>query len=557
MTTTYTSQQLNGILPLVQDLVSQKSPANSYLAPSYEGDSAAIEDRMKQYNAYSPSNLGGLTNYFKDLAPASSSSYVFMTPDQFKAASDNLTGMSVPDSQSLAALMGELKPLGTNKYGTFYDRGALTNQLSNYGAVANDQYDQLLKFAPELANLQALASTSSGKYYDKTAFDAATAPYREGMNTYHTLFDQFLPGGAHSYSGVQYGRDAFIPFMERALRPGVSADSGPTTTTRVEYDEYGQPHTVVEEVPRQDPEWELRAAWKGAEEGNNASAYAEATPWYGDFKKWYNTFGTHLGDQDAYDYLAAAPSAVGMAFARSQNPLDWASSLGSKDSNYHIPLTGSAASLLNRSSAEYSAMMDGGNGKGFLGGLIHAVDLFHDKIDPFDAAIQKLVLGSQANQEKFIGTLGPMVLDYFVPGLGSALNSANAASAGNWGGAIAGALGSYLGATGGFESMGNTLSGGSLTGSQASMLGKGVYGLGSTALQGGDLGQALASGALGALSAYGGSAINSSGLDSMGQLAARAALGLGSTTASNALRGRKPSLGQLAGVGLGLLPGKA
>lgn len=90
---------------------------------------------------------------------------------------------------------------------------------------------------------------------------------------------------------------------------------------------------------------------------------------------------------------------------------------------------------------------------GFLGSIFSSIDPILDKIDPMHNKVQKWTTGSKdtEGQMPYFQKIAPMILNYFLPGVGSAVSAVDSASLGNTTGAIANAVGSYLGATGGID----------------------------------------------------------------------------------------------------------
>lgn len=90
---------------------------------------------------------------------------------------------------------------------------------------------------------------------------------------------------------------------------------------------------------------------------------------------------------------------------------------------------------------------------GFLQSIFHTIDPIIDAVDPAHNLVQKWTTGHSdtEGQAPYFQKIAPMIVDYFLPGVGSALGAADSASLGNWGGAIASGIGSYLGMSGGLD----------------------------------------------------------------------------------------------------------
>lgn len=80
---------------------------------------------------------------------------------------------------------------------------------------------------------------------------------------------------------------------------------------------------------------------------------------------------------------------------------------------------------------------------GLLGSFFNFVDPILDKIDPMHNKVQTWTTGSSTTegQRPYFETIAPMVVDAFLPGVGSAIGGLDGASTGNWGKAAIGALG--------------------------------------------------------------------------------------------------------------------
>lgn len=82
---------------------------------------------------------------------------------------------------------------------------------------------------------------------------------------------------------------------------------------------------------------------------------------------------------------------------------------------------------------------------GLLGSFFNFVDPILDTIDPIHNPVQEWTTGSSTTkgQSPYFETIAPMVLDLFLPGVGSAVGAADKASTGNYAGAALSALSAY------------------------------------------------------------------------------------------------------------------
>lgn len=148
-------------------------------------------------------------------------------------------------------------------------------------------------------------------------------------------------------------------------------------------------------------------------------------------------------DQFAFDDKTYWPAVFGGAHkALSAELLPAVDSLGLNTKDTKV----ASAKWGNMMSPQAQKMRNDPGGDGLLGGLFNTLDPILDKIDPLHNVTQNFItdIGGFDSQEQAFSTIAPMVLNYFVPGAGSLVSSADAASRGDWGGAlISGAAGAY------------------------------------------------------------------------------------------------------------------
>lgn len=84
---------------------------------------------------------------------------------------------------------------------------------------------------------------------------------------------------------------------------------------------------------------------------------------------------------------------------------------------------------------------------GLLGSFFNFVDPILDKVDPAHNYVQEWTTGSKTTegQSPYFETIAPMIIDYFLPGVGSAVGAADKASTGNYAGAAISAVGAVDG----------------------------------------------------------------------------------------------------------------
>lgn len=98
---------------------------------------------------------------------------------------------------------------------------------------------------------------------------------------------------------------------------------------------------------------------------------------------------------------------------------------------------------------------------GLLGSFFNFVDPILDKIDPMHNKVQTWTTGSSETegQRPYFETIAPMIVDAFLPGVGSAVGAVDKGSNGNWTGAGISALGAMYG-LGSLGSTGSSAAGG-------------------------------------------------------------------------------------------------
>lgn len=106
---------------------------------------------------------------------------------------------------------------------------------------------------------------------------------------------------------------------------------------------------------------------------------------------------------------------------------------------------------------------------GLLGGFFDFVDPILDKIDPMHNKVQTWTTGSSETegQRPYFETIAPMIIDAFLPGVGSAVGAVDKGSNGNWTGAGISALGAMYG-LGSLGSTGSSAASGAEAASAAS-----------------------------------------------------------------------------------------
>lgn len=82
---------------------------------------------------------------------------------------------------------------------------------------------------------------------------------------------------------------------------------------------------------------------------------------------------------------------------------------------------------------------------GLLGGVFNFLDPILDTVDPMHNQVQTWTTGSKTTkgQSPYFEAIAPIILDAFLPGVGSAVGAVDKGSNGNWGGSALSALSAY------------------------------------------------------------------------------------------------------------------
>lgn len=155
-------------------------------------------------------------------------------------------------------------------------------------------------------------------------------------------------------------------------------------------------------------------------------------------------------------------------------------------------------------------LMNYDDSKGLFENIYDKWNPYLDKYSPGHQTAQDAIVdagGFDSELEAF-STIAPMVVNYFLPGVGSYLSAADAASRGDYQNAAIGAALAYGNYSGVNTSIGESAG---LTGNAANAFGTGVMNAGASALSGQDLQQSLINGAISGLGNYAGSTAASQG----------------------------------------------
>ena len=156
-------------------------------------------------------------------------------------------------------------------------------------------------------------------------------------------------------------------------------------------------------------------------------------------------------------------------------------------------------------------LMNYDDSKGLFENIYDKWNPYLDQYSPGHQTAQDAIVdagGFDSELEAF-STIAPMVVNYFLPGVGSYLTAADAASRGDYQNAAIGAALAYGNYSGVNQSIGNYAG---LEGNAANAFGSAVTNTGAGVLSGKDLDQALINGAISGLSNYAGSSLANAGM---------------------------------------------
>lgn len=492
-TTAFTPQQASLLQPLssvLGDTVRWETP-NTFVKPRAYGDWDAVQSKLGEYDVVDRSALGGLTDYYQQKAlastPLSTGKYLkgspalgnklFFSKGGVDQISSGLTGLDTTASSEWSPLLSGLNSVGSFGGQSMYE----IDKLKEHMKGLSNAYSPL--DAAEAQSLFQRAGKSldpTGSLYGKQFYDKSKLG-----EVYDALPDAGVDiGGVKSlggWLGAKYDPNFQDP---RAMEAGKTYYGDPWGYSHQVQRVSGTPYYFI-------PESNFQPTRSGT-----------ALTWY-----------SPASSEGLYDYTYGGQR--GLAFDPSKTHLSWTP---------------------GRNNDLYAEKKGGG----LFGSAFGFLDPILDKIDPLHNLAQNLVTSGLGfdSQEQAFGTIMPMVVDYFLPGVGSGLSAANAASTGNWGGALTGALGAYAGLAGtGLNMTGNAVLDQALT--KAAISGAG------TAVSGGEMQDVLRNAALSGLSSYGSGVLGGAmkGASPLAKMAANTGYGTAVGGLSSALQGKGFSQG--------------
>ena len=470
---------LGGLQPLISDLIQANAPKNKFLKETYTADPKAIQSRMGEYEAYDPVKLEGLSGYLSPLAAASHKGAQYFKKGTVNQALSGLTGLDSATSNEWSPLLSGLNSVGNFGGQSMYEIDKLKEHMKGLSNTYSplDAAEAQSLFQRSGKSLDPTGSLYGKQFYDKSKLGEIydVLPVAGNNVAGYNIIGGYTPGVLSPGSGFQ---------DPRGMSPGGTYYADPWGYSHQVQRVSGTPYYFI-------PESNFEPTRSGT-----------ALTWY-----------SPASSEGLYDYTYGGQR--GLAFDPSKTNLSWTP---------------------GRNNDLYSDKKSGG----LFGSVFGALDPILDKIDPFHNIAQNAIvdLGGFDSQEQAFGTIMPMVVDYFLPGVGSGLSAANAASVGNWGGALAGALGSYAGLSG------NALNLTSNAAVNQALTKAAITGAG-TAVSGGKMQDVLRNAALSGLATYGGGVMGGAtkNLSPLAKMAAQTAYGSGVGGLSSAIQGKGFSQG--------------
>lgn len=569
---------LGGLQPLVSDLIQTNAPKNKFLKGTYAADPNAIQSRIGEYEAYDPTQFETMAGYLSPLAAASHKGAQFFKKGSVQDALGKLTGFDANTLSQMSPLLDGLSGVGSMSGNTFYDKTALENQLKskfggNFAVMTPDKVRELQATMPEFGTgrFAPTYSTDKSLFYGADALRgvnelAGVYEYLKKINPLRTKTEIWKPSAEQLASRKRWDTSSLRPDPSLGYREMSMGDESIWTRqvqdTPLTYTDFMREYGVAPQGGWSD------ATTKGASVGKYGrprddlplqkwlkdSSYLPTFSLLGsgspeDIQRGFNLL-QRMSPQNIGEFWGLAPEvqrgmlenpAAALQQMRAMaNPAnrDWLSVGAEGGYNNLAAYNWDPQRGLTADRSQYMNIDD--SGTGLFGSIFAFADPILDKLDPLHNTGQNFItkLGGFDSQEQAFGTIMPMVVDYFLPGVGSGLSAANAASQDNWGGALAGALGAYTGMTGaGLNLTSNAALNQALT--KAAITGAG------TAASGGKMQDALRNAALSGLATYGGGVMGGAtkNLSPLAKMAAQTAYGSGVGGLSSAIQGKGFSRG--------------
>lgn len=562
--TSYTKMDpraLGTLQPLVSDLIQTSAPKNKYLKETYSADPQALKNRLNEYKFYDPVQLEGLKDYFSPYAATTYKNSLVFKPSEFQSAQSKLFGLDSSQTQALSGALQAYKPIGTLGGSTYYSKDDIGKALSGYGAIDTEKWggysDSVRsKFSPvtTIGDQVLIRPEDTGTLRTVLGVE----DYLSKINPLRTKQEIWKPDPALVAKRKWWDSTPLRPDPSlgyREIKGGVDENGVASASIWVRdvadplsYDQFWSEYGATPAATKYSREAPVFRRWQDdASYLPNFSLYGSGSP--EDIQRGFNVL-QRMSPRNIGEFWGLSPATQkgmlenpGVALQQMRslaNPAngDWLSigaEGGFRDINAY---NWDAARGLTADRSQYINIDD--SGTGLFGSIFAFADPILDKIDPLHNTAQNLVtkwLGFDS-QERAFSAIAPMVVDYFLPGVGSGLSAANAASMGNWGGVLTGALGAYTGMTGaGLNMTSNAALNQALT--KAAISGAG------TAAGGGKTQDVLRNAALSGLASYGSGALGGAmkGASPLAKMAANTGYGTAVGGLSSALQGKGFSRG--------------
>lgn len=579
---------LGGLQPLVSDLIQANAPKNKFLAETYAADPNAIQSRMDEYEAYDPTQFETMAGYLSPLAAASHKGAQFFKKGSVQDALGKLAGFDAHTLSQMSPLLGDLSGVGSMSGNTFYDKTALENQLKskfggNFAVMTPDKVRELQATMPEFGTgrFAPTYSTDNSLFYGADALRgvnelAGVYEYLKKINPLRTKTERWAPSAEQLASRKRWDTSPLRPDPSLGYREMSMGDESIWTRqvqdTPLTYTDFMNQYGATPKGGWTDAN--TKGGWTDANtKGVDLSSILNRNKNSNPLQQWMKdpsylpTFsllgsGSPEDIQRGFNLLQRmSPQNIGELWGLApevqrgmlENPAaalqqmramanpannDWLSVGAEGGYNNLSAYNWDPQRGLTADRSQYMNIDD--SGTGLFGSIFAFADPILDKLDPLHNTGQNFItkLGGFDSQEQAFSTIMPMAVDYFLPGVGSGLSAANAASVDNWGGALAGALGSYAGLSG------NALNLTSNAAVNQALTKAAITGAG-TAASGGKMQDVLRNAALSGLATYGGGVMGGAtkNLSPLAKMAAQTAYGSGVGGLSSAIQGKGFSRG--------------
>lgn len=172
----FSATQFAGLEPILGDLVTPVAAPNRFQQAKIQADPTKVAERLKGYNVYDTTLLGGLTDYFKPHAAATQNNLMYFKPEQFDMLQSQLSGLSGSELNALRPLLGDTPMIGGLGETSFFKKDELEKALTPYASYNAEQIAKMSAL-PEFSKLKPLANVGGNAFYNKAQLESAINAY--------------------------------------------------------------------------------------------------------------------------------------------------------------------------------------------------------------------------------------------------------------------------------------------------------------------------------------------------------------------------------------------